>query len=164
MICACSTDSFIILFVYCGQYLSLWYGHICDCIVFDVWCAVTSLGMFFGVNLGWATTLVVKMGLKMGWCTTFDFFECIRETDTTERFFVFGRKTSVCVSKTNIASWTITMCKALSLDSQKHTIILYYYSIFSYHKGRGLHFRASSRKPGTAYLMFPRLNPHFWVR
>ena len=40
--------------------------------------------MFLGVNLGCATTLVVKIGLKMGWCTTFEIFDCIREIDTTE--------------------------------------------------------------------------------
>ena len=27
--------------------------------------------------------------------------------------------------------------------------------------GHGLHFRADHRKPGTAYLMFPCLDPHF---
>ena len=32
----------------------------------------------------------------------FEIFECIRETDITERFFVFGRKTSVRVAKTNV--------------------------------------------------------------
>ena len=28
-------------------------------------------------------------------------------------------------------------------------------------RGRGLHFGADHRKPGTAYLMFPHLDPHF---
>ena len=37
-------------------------------------------------------------------------------------------------------TWQITrlngnMCKAILLDSKKHTIILYYYSMFSHHKG-----------------------------
>ena len=44
----------ILLFCLCVayRYLSLCDGHICDCIVFDVWCAVTTFGMFFGVFLG----------------------------------------------------------------------------------------------------------------
>ena len=91
--------------------VSLWYGHICDCIVFDILHVVTTLSMFLGVNLGWVTTLWVKMGLFLGFGDTFDFFECIRETDTTERFFVFGRKTNVCVSKTNISIWIIAGVK-----------------------------------------------------
>ena len=48
--------------------------------------------MFLCVYLGLVTTLCVKMGLKMGWCTTFDFFECIRETDTTERFLSLAER------------------------------------------------------------------------
>ena len=134
IMCTCSTDSFIILFVYCGQYLSLWYGHICDGIVFDIWYVFTTLYMFFGVFLGWATTLIMKIGWFLGLFTTFDFFECIRETDTTERFFVFGIKTSVRAVRT-YSKLDHCKCKAFLLDTIKYTIILYYYSIFSYHKG-----------------------------
>ena len=61
------------------------------------------------------------------------------------------------------------MCKVFSLDSQKYTIILYYYSMFknvcsSYIRrmtGVCLHFRTSVRLPEAAYLMFSRLDPHF---
>ena len=42
VICLCVVDSKVSL---CG-------GHICDCIVFDVWYAVTTLSMFFGIILG----------------------------------------------------------------------------------------------------------------
>ena len=52
IICACSTDSFGFLFVYCGQYLSLCDGHFYNGIVFDVWYVFTTFGMFFGVFLG----------------------------------------------------------------------------------------------------------------
>ena len=72
--------------------VSLWYGHICDCIVFGILHVVTTLGMFFGVNLGWATTLWVKMWCFLGFGDTFDFFECIRETDTTERFLSLAER------------------------------------------------------------------------
>ena len=48
----CSTDIFSNLFVCYGQYLSLYGGHICDGIVFDIWYVAPTLGMFFGVNLG----------------------------------------------------------------------------------------------------------------
>ena len=78
VICLCAADSKV----------SLCDVQICDCIVFDVWYVVTTLSMFFGVFLGW--------------CTAFEIFECIRETDTTERFYVFGRKTSVRIAKTTI--------------------------------------------------------------
>ena len=105
IMCTCSTDSFIILFVYCGQYLSLWYGHICDGIVFDIWYVAPTLGMFFGVFLGWVTTLWVKMGLFLGLFTTFEILECIRVADIVEPFFVFGIKTIVCATKTNITVW-----------------------------------------------------------
>ena len=103
--CACSTDKIIFLFAYGGQYVSLCDGHICDCIVFDVWCVVTTLYMFLCVYLGLVTTLCVKIGLKMGWCTTFEILECIRWTDIVEPFFVFGIKTIVCATKTNITVW-----------------------------------------------------------
>ena len=36
IVCACSTDNIIDLFVCGGQIVSLCDGHICDCIVFDV--------------------------------------------------------------------------------------------------------------------------------
>ena len=35
--------------------------------------------------------------------------------------------------------------------------MVYFYTI----RGRSLHFGADHRKPGTAYLMFPCLDPHF---
>ena len=72
-----------------------------------------------------------------------------------------------------IANWSYCSGSAWAdkpeLISQKHTIILYYYSMFKnvcslYIRrmvGLCLHFRTSVRLPGTAYLMFPRLNPHF---
>ena len=110
--------------------VSLWYGHICDCIVFGIWYVVTTLSMFLDIILGWVTTLWVKMGLFLGLFTTFEIFECIRGKDTTERFFVFGAKTSVFVSRTRYSNLAIARRKVLSFDSQKHTIILYYYSIF----------------------------------
>ena len=78
----------------------------------------TTFGMFFGINLGQVTTLEVKIGLFLGWCTTFEFLECIRQTDTTERFFVFGAKTSVFVAMTRYSNLAIAMYKALSLDSK----------------------------------------------
>ena len=117
----------ICLFVM-DSYLSLCDGHICDCIVFDVWCAVTTSGMFFGVFLGWVTTLWVKIGLFLGWCTTFEIFECIRETDTTERFFVFGRKTSVCKTKTHIANWIYCNGSAITDQTKRYhnTVLLWY--------------------------------------
>ena len=59
--------------------------HFYDGIVFDILHVVPTFSMFLCVILGYATTLEVKIGLFLGWCTTFDFFECIRETDTTER-------------------------------------------------------------------------------
>ena len=52
IVCTCAADIICDLFVCSGQYVSLCDGHICDCIVFDVWCAVTTFGMFFGVFLG----------------------------------------------------------------------------------------------------------------
>ena len=64
----------------------------------------------------------------------------------------------------SIASWIRSNRSAIAYqatDQQKHTIILYYYSVFLCHKGRSLHFRTDSRKPATAYLLFSRLNPHF---
>ena len=75
------------------------------------------------------------MGCFLGFGDTFEILECIRVADIVEPFFVFGINTSVFVAKTNIASWTITMCKVLLLDSQKHTIILYYYSMILSHDG-----------------------------
>ena len=66
--------------------MCVWYGKNYDGIVFDIWYVFTTLGMFWGVFLGCVTTLWVKMGLKMGWCTTFEIFEFIRETDTTEPY------------------------------------------------------------------------------
>ena len=46
--------------------------------------------------------------------------------------------------------------------TKKHTIIVQYYSIFSYQaRGHGLHFRANIRLTEMAYLMFPHLDPHF---
>ena len=106
--------------------MCVWYGKNYDGIVFDIWYVFTTLYMFLGVNLGCVTTLGVKMGLKMGWCDTFDILGCIRETDTTERFFVFDRKTSVCVAKTQIANWIIARCKAFLLDTIKtyHNTVL----------------------------------------
>ena len=76
-----------------------------------------------------------KNGVVFGIVHHFWFFRVYSRDGHDRTIFVFGRKTNVCVSKTNIASWTITMCKVLLLDSYKYTIILYYYSIFSYHKG-----------------------------
>ena len=66
----------------------------------------------------------------LGFGDTFEFLECIRETDTTERFFVFGAKTSVFVAMTRYSKLDYRKCKAFLLDSQKHNIILYYYSMF----------------------------------
>ena len=71
------------------------------------------------------------MGLFLGWFTTLEILECIRETDTTERFFVFDAKTSVFVARTRYSNLAIARRKVLSLDTIKYTIILYYYSIFS---------------------------------
>ena len=82
--------------------------HFYDGIVFDILHVVPTFSMFLCVILGYATTLEVKIGLFLGWCTTFEIFECIRETDTTERFFVFGRKTSVRVVRTYS---TLDYCK-----------------------------------------------------
>ena len=48
---------------------------------------------------------MVKIGRFLGWFTTFEFLECIRETDIVEPFFVFGIKTIVCATKTNITVW-----------------------------------------------------------
>ena len=130
IMCTCSTDRFIILFVYCGQYLSLWYGHICDGIVFDIWYVAPTLGMFFGVNLGWATTLIMKIGWFLGLFTTFEILECIRVADTTEPFFVFGRNTSVFVAKTYITIWDYCNGSAMAdqtTDQQKrhyNTVLL----------------------------------------
>ena len=104
-LCACSTDKISNLFVWYGQYVSLCDGHICDGIVFDVWYVFTTLCMFLGVNLGWVPTLVVKIGWFLGWFTTFEILECIRWTDIVEPFFVFGIKTIVCATKTNITVW-----------------------------------------------------------
>ena len=42
--------------------VSLCDGHICNCIVFDVWCVVTTLYMFLCVYLGLVTTLGVEIG------------------------------------------------------------------------------------------------------
>ena len=67
----------------------------------------TTLGMFWGVFLGCVTTLVVKMGLKMGWCTTFEIFEFIRETDTTEPYI----EARYIVVRYIISSWTIAGVK-----------------------------------------------------
>ena len=116
LFCLCDTD----------RHVSLCDGQIWFRIVFDVWYVVTTLYMFLSVYLGQATTLVVEIGLKMGWCTTFEFFECIRETDTTERFFVFGRKTSVFVAMTRYSNLAIAMRKELSLDrkSYHNTVLL----------------------------------------
>ena len=61
IMCTRSMDSFVFLFVYCGQYLCLCDVHIYDGIVFDIWYVVPTLGMFFGVNLGLATTLMMKI-------------------------------------------------------------------------------------------------------
>ena len=84
----------VLLFCLCvaDSKVSLWYGHICDCIVFGIWYVVTTLSMFLCVFLGWVTTLWVKMGCFLGFGDTFDFFECIRETDTTERFLSLAER------------------------------------------------------------------------
>ena len=74
--CLCVVDSEV----------SLCDGHICDGIVFDILHVVTTLSMFLCVFLGLVTTLWVKIGLFLGWCTTFEIFEFIRETDTTEPY------------------------------------------------------------------------------
>ena len=77
---------------------------------------------------------------------------------------VFTCKVSKSNSKTckvfllySIANWSYCKCKAFLLDTIKHTIILYYYSIF-FHviRGHSLHFRTSSRKSGKAYLFNPQ--------
>ena len=63
-----------------------------DGIVFDIWYVFTTLYMFFGVNLGWATTLCVKIGLFLGLGDTFEILECIRVADTTERFLSLAER------------------------------------------------------------------------
>ena len=88
--------------------------------------------MILGVNLGCATTLGVKIGLKMGWCTTFEIFKCIRWTDIVEPFFVFGIKTIVCATKTNITVWIRcngSVAAAQTTDQSKiyhNTVLLLY--------------------------------------
>ena len=99
--------------------MSLCDGQVYNVIVFDILHVVPTFGMFLGVILGLVTTLWVKIGLFLGLCTTFDFFKCIRETDTTERFFVFGRKTCVCVSKTYITIWDY--CNGSAIADQTKT-------------------------------------------
>ena len=76
-----------------------------DVIVFGIWCVVTTLYMFLCVYLGLVTTLWVEIGLFLGWNDTFEILECIRWTDIVEPFFVFGIKTIVCATKTNITVW-----------------------------------------------------------
>ena len=57
-------------------------------------------------------------------CSYVEKLECIRETDTTERFFVFGGKTSVRVAKT-YSLLDYHKCKVFLLDR---------YSIFNLQK------------------------------
>ena len=52
LFCLCDTDSDA----------SLCDGHIFDCIVFGIWCVVTTLYMFLCVYLGLVTTLGVEIG------------------------------------------------------------------------------------------------------
>ena len=84
---------------------SLCDGQNYDGIAFDILHVVPTLGMFLGVNLGLVTTLWVKIGLFLGLSDTFEILECIRWTDIVEPFFVFGIKTIVCATKTNITVW-----------------------------------------------------------
>ena len=65
----------------------------------------------------------------MGWCTTFEIFEFIRETDTTEPYI----EARYIVVRYIIANWIAAADQMQQLRQrirQKHTIILYYYSIF----------------------------------
>ena len=108
----------------------------------------------------------------MGLSDTFEFFECIRETDTTELYRV-----SIYRSAIYIADWIIASCKAFLLyrciifKLQKctkyklpwkryyNTVLLWY--VFMPLMGHSLHFRTNVRLPERAYLMFPHLDPHF---
>ena len=118
----------VLLFCLCvaDSKVSLWYGHICDCIVFGIWYVVTTLSMFLCVFLGWVTTLWVKMGCFLGFGDTFEILECIRVADTTEPFFVFGRNTSVFVANTYITIWDYCNGSAMAdqLKIYHNTVLL----------------------------------------
>ena len=120
--CLCVVDSEV----------SLCDGHICDGIVFDILHVVTTLSMFLCVFLGLVTTLWVKIGLFLGLSDTFEILECIRWTDIVEPFFVFGIKTIVCATKTNITVWIRcngSVAAAQTTDQTKtynNTVLLWY--------------------------------------
>ena len=65
-------------------------------------------------------------------------------------FYVFVANTSVCVRK------TILLYLGIADKLQKWTKSKLYCYIAI--RGRSLHFKTSSRKPGTAHLMFPHVN------
>ena len=83
---------------------------------------IPTFGVFLGVFLGYATTLWVKMGLKMGWCTTFETFEFIRETDTTEPYIVLR----YIAPRYIIASWNYCDESATADQPKRHynTVLL----------------------------------------
>ena len=63
-----------------------------------------------------------------------------------------------------MAAWTIACVKYfyLTYETYNNTVLLQY--ILHARRGHSLHFRANSRKPGTAYLIFSHLKPNFRVR
>ena len=103
--CACSTDNFNDLFVCGGQYVSLCDGHIWwwYCIRYLVcsphfryvfWCK-------FGMSHHFNDENMVNFGIVHH----FWIFQVYSRHGHNRTIFVFGRKTSVFVSKTHIANW-----------------------------------------------------------
>ena len=102
--------------------------------------------MFLCVNLGWVTTFRVKIGWFLGLGDTFDFFECIRDADTTELYRVSIYRSAIYYIKlglmqgvkhfylTDTLIFKLQKCRKYKLH-KKYTVILYYYNIFFRAKG-----------------------------
>ena len=137
--CTCSNDSFVFLFVWCGRCAAVSYcRYISNCykIITEYYNIITI--MFILCYICIAIVLqYIKIMLRM-YCIIVT--ELLRIEIILISFWYHRSRTSKCTrsileNMSRIFTWQFAnqdgnTCKVLSLDSKKHTIILYYYSIF----------------------------------